>query len=48
MLVGRYGTGWSSTVSDSNGINLRFDMTWLSSGFAYYRGYGLQLRCLSE
>ncbi len=46
--VGTYGFSYSSSVSGSNGVYLDFNVTHLYSSFAYPRGYGFQLRCLSE
>ncbi|WP_304736230.1 hypothetical protein [uncultured Rikenella sp.] len=49
MGVGSLGYSWSSTIDGSLGsLNLNFHVTWLSSNHASYRGYGFQLRCLSE
>ena len=48
VSVGHYGYSWSSTVSSTNGMNLTFGVTWLIPSTSDYRGYGFQLRCLSE
>ncbi|WP_300646603.1 hypothetical protein [uncultured Rikenella sp.] len=47
-LVGNYGFSYSSSVSGINGVYLDFYVTGLYPSDAYSRGYGLQLRCLSE
>ncbi|WP_300829605.1 hypothetical protein [uncultured Rikenella sp.] len=46
--VGHGGFSYSSSVSGSNGVYLHFYVTGLNPGSASDRGYGLQLRCLSE
>ncbi|WP_300851239.1 hypothetical protein [uncultured Rikenella sp.] len=46
--VGYLGYSWSSSISDLNGQNLNFGITWLDPSRADYRVYGFQLRCLSE
>ncbi len=46
--VGYGGYSWSSTVSGINGLDLNFYVTWLNPSTANSRGYGFQLRCLSE
>ncbi len=46
--VGNDGYSWSSTVSGTNGMNLHFYVTGLNPSYALSRGFGLQLRCLSE
>ncbi|WP_294596478.1 hypothetical protein [uncultured Rikenella sp.] len=48
MFSGNRGYSWSSTARGTNGMNLRFDMTWLNPCNADSRAYGFQLRCLSE
>ncbi|WP_294599105.1 hypothetical protein [uncultured Rikenella sp.] len=48
MSVGYSGFSWSSTVNGANSINLNFHVTWLNPYYADHRGYGFQLRCLSE
>ncbi|WP_294597680.1 hypothetical protein [uncultured Rikenella sp.] len=45
---GNGGYNWSSTVRDTYGIRLDFGIMWLNPGYAYSRGYGFSLRCLSE
>ncbi|WP_299457391.1 hypothetical protein [uncultured Rikenella sp.] len=47
-LVGTGSASWSVSVSDTNGINLGFGVTWLILNDANARGHGLPLRCLSE
>ncbi|WP_294593929.1 hypothetical protein [uncultured Rikenella sp.] len=46
--MGSGGYSWSSRVSGNLGIHLDFRMTWLNPGTANGRGFGFQLRCLSE
>ncbi len=46
--VGLHGFSYSSSVSGSSGVYLGFHVTGLAPSDAYYRAYGLQLRCLSE
>ncbi len=46
--VGNDGFCYSRSGSGGYGVYLNFGMTELSSSSAYYRGYGFQLRCLSE
>ncbi|WP_294600297.1 hypothetical protein [uncultured Rikenella sp.] len=46
--VSNYGFSWSSTANDSSGVYLDFSATELHPSSTYYRGYGFQLRCLSE
>ncbi len=46
--VGGEGFNWSSAVSGTNGVFLYFYTQNLDSSNAYYRGHGLQMRCLSE
>ncbi|WP_294601230.1 hypothetical protein [uncultured Rikenella sp.] len=48
MNVGNYGYSWSSAVSGSNGVFLHFSTQGLNPSHVSHRGYGLQLRCLSE
>ncbi len=47
-----YGYNWSASFYDSGNhyfsMCLHFNATLLTSSNALYRGYGLQLRCLSE
>ncbi|WP_300728663.1 hypothetical protein [uncultured Rikenella sp.] len=47
-LVGSGSASWSASISDTNGINLGFGVTWLVLNDATARGFGLPLRCLSE
>ncbi len=46
--IGSNGYGWSSTVCDTLGMNFCFAVTWLDLSGTNHRGYGFQLRCLSE
>ena len=50
--VGNNGYSWSSTSYDSGdhyrGMYLNFGTQNLNPSSANYRGYGFQLRCLSE
>ncbi len=46
--VGNGGYGWSSTVCSTNGMNWHFGVTWFNPSATHFRGYGFQLRCLSE
>ncbi|WP_300729432.1 hypothetical protein [uncultured Rikenella sp.] len=46
--VSSFGYCWSSATSDTFGKRLGFSATWLDPCDAYGRGYGFQLRCLSE
>ncbi len=46
--VGGYGCSWSSSISSENGLHLNFHMRWFRSDNPGNRGYGFQLRCLSE
>ena len=46
--AGNFGYIWSSVTSDSYGIRLGFNTTWLDPCDMYGRAYGFQLRCLSE
>ncbi len=48
MGVGRLGFSQSSGVHDIMGIWLEFRTTLLNPCFRNGRGFGLQLRCLSE
>ncbi len=48
MSVGYDGYSWSSAVSGSHGVYLGFNVTLLYLGYANSRGFGIQLRCLSE
>ncbi|WP_294600459.1 hypothetical protein [uncultured Rikenella sp.] len=48
MDVGYSGYSWSSAVSGTNGVFLDFSTQHLNPGYVRNRGYGLQLRCLSE
>ena len=50
--VGNDGCSWASTSYDSGGhyrgMHSGFNVTWLNPSRVYYRGYGFQLRCLSD
>ncbi|WP_294593900.1 hypothetical protein [uncultured Rikenella sp.] len=46
--VGYHGFSYSSSVSGNSGVYLNFSVTDLNPSGTYYRGYGFQLRCLSE
>ncbi|WP_299457228.1 hypothetical protein [uncultured Rikenella sp.] len=48
MGFGNYGYSWASTTSNTDGMKLSFNTTWLDPIDAYYRACGFQLRCLSE
>ncbi|WP_300646449.1 hypothetical protein [uncultured Rikenella sp.] len=48
MHVGDYGYSWSSAVSGTYGVFLLFGTQALLPSNVYYRGHGLQLRCLSH
>ncbi len=47
-LVGYFGFSRSSATSGLYGLCLDFHMTSLDPSCSDYRGYGFQLRCLSE
>ncbi|WP_300728853.1 hypothetical protein [uncultured Rikenella sp.] len=46
--VGRNGYSWASSTRNTNSNHLDFYMTHLNPTSANHRGYGFQLRCLSE
>ncbi len=46
--VGDSGFSWSFTGSETYSIFLNFGIQNLNPSYTRYRGYGLQLRCLSE
>ncbi|WP_294598595.1 hypothetical protein [uncultured Rikenella sp.] len=46
--VGDSGFSWSFAGSETYSIFLNFGIQNLNPSYARYRGYGLQLRCLSE
>ncbi|WP_300829532.1 hypothetical protein [uncultured Rikenella sp.] len=46
--VGNSGYSWSSSFSGTSGVFLYFYTQTLYPSNVYYRGRGLQLRCLSE
>ncbi len=47
-VVGATGCNWSATISKTSGVYLDFYVTGLAPNRVNSRGYGLQLRCLSE
>ncbi|WP_297626010.1 hypothetical protein [uncultured Rikenella sp.] len=48
LSIGEQGYSWSSSASDTNGLNLGFGGTWFRFSSSDGRAYGFQLRCLSE
>ncbi|WP_304736238.1 hypothetical protein [uncultured Rikenella sp.] len=46
--TGSNGHSWTAQTNDTYSLHLSFSMQYLLSSYAYYRGHGLQLRCLSE
>ncbi|WP_294599300.1 hypothetical protein [uncultured Rikenella sp.] len=46
--VGFDGFNWSNAASNTDGVSLWFNAQELASCYENYRGYGFQLRCLSE
>ena len=46
--VGNDGYSWSSAFGNTDGMRLFFYVTGLYPSGAYHRGFGFQLRCLSE
>ncbi|WP_300400921.1 hypothetical protein [uncultured Rikenella sp.] len=48
MVVGNYGYSWSVATKDITGMDLNLSTRGLNPGSTNYRGYGFQLRCLSE
>ncbi|WP_294592763.1 hypothetical protein [uncultured Rikenella sp.] len=48
MYVGGSGFSWSSITNGVNGMDLNFSSHGLGTSSTSYRGYGFQLRCLSE
>ncbi len=46
--VGNSGYSYSSSVNDTNGVDVDFSATHLNSSYAGNRGDSFQLRCLSE
>ena len=48
LSVGLSGYNWSSTISSVNGMHLGLSVPWLVPSGTNGRGYGFQLRCLSE
>ncbi|WP_294596468.1 hypothetical protein [uncultured Rikenella sp.] len=46
--VGAYGYSWASTVNGANGMYMAAYVTWLEPCSISFRGFGFQLRCLSE
>ncbi|WP_300730516.1 hypothetical protein [uncultured Rikenella sp.] len=47
-LVGEGGYIWSSTAVEPTGMDLNFHSHYLDPYHTSNRGYGFQLRCLSE
>ncbi|WP_297626722.1 hypothetical protein [uncultured Rikenella sp.] len=48
MTVGNYGSSWSSVTSGIYGQDLNFHSQYQYTSGSDGRGYGFQLRCLSE
>ncbi|WP_294600372.1 hypothetical protein [uncultured Rikenella sp.] len=48
MHVGNLGYSWSFAGSGTGSVFLGFNAQYLTPVGAGHRGYGLQLRCLSE
>ncbi|WP_294601076.1 hypothetical protein [uncultured Rikenella sp.] len=46
--IGSSGYSWSSSVNGTNGVYLNSYTAGLNSSETNNRGYGFQLRCLSE
>ena len=46
--VGSIGCYWSSSVSGTNAIRLRFNMSVVNLNSPYYRAYGYPVRCVQE
>ncbi|WP_297628315.1 hypothetical protein [uncultured Rikenella sp.] len=46
--LGSNGYSWSSSVSETHGMVLRFPTQNLNPSYAHHRSHGFQLRCLSE
>ncbi len=46
--AGNYGGCWASATSGILGMDLNFHAAYLVASHSDYRGYGFQLRCLSE
>ncbi|WP_294600124.1 hypothetical protein [uncultured Rikenella sp.] len=46
--AGNCGFSWSSTANEALGLYLHFYVTYFHASFLSNRGYGFQLRCLSE
>ena len=46
--VGNNGYSWSSSVSSTNGRNLKFNSPWLNPSNTNNRAFGLQVRCLQH
>jgi uncharacterized protein (TIGR02145 family) len=47
-VVGAYGGYWSSTVSDTNALHLRFDAITIYPSNINNQSYGFSVRCVSE
>ncbi|WP_300744528.1 hypothetical protein [uncultured Rikenella sp.] len=48
MGAGNCGFSWSASSVVFSGIYLHFYVTYFHPSFSSNRGYGFQLRCLSE
>ncbi|WP_294594644.1 hypothetical protein [uncultured Rikenella sp.] len=49
ISIGNRGYSWASSINEIYGTLLYFYMTSLEpQNVTHFRGYGLQLRCLSE
>ncbi|WP_294598049.1 hypothetical protein [uncultured Rikenella sp.] len=48
MSVSSYGCYWSSSMTNITGLDLHFHLQSLNPSGSYNRGFGFQLRCLSE
>ena len=46
--VGNRGYSWSSAISGTSGVFLNFSVASLNPSLVNGRGFGFQLRCLSE
>ncbi|WP_300400756.1 hypothetical protein [uncultured Rikenella sp.] len=48
VTVGCRASLWMASIYNTDGRHLHFSTTWLYPNSAYGRGFGFQLRCLSE
>ncbi|WP_300681709.1 hypothetical protein [uncultured Rikenella sp.] len=48
MHIGNSGFSWTFSASNTRSLDLYLNVTWLDPSSSGYRGYGFQLRCLSE